>query len=217
MMFSKAKVREVSKKPTRKTKKNIHIEGMQSLAAIDAVIKSLSELRDVYDEQVKKGTTNVFLAEGIAKGAKPDNFIAVDDGAEGSAELRKRLASSGLSPAEILRLTAHGISVSKTEKPVKTYIVNPKYKDDSDLLSKIEQKLRFVSGIPKDFIQIQDSVKKVTTTDESLDQLFATKNASIVRELLPIVGTLTVRPMLDDDVDAFALVNELLKNEKKKE
>lgn len=224
-MFSTAKTVQTKKTAAKKNdKRSVEIEGLAQLASIDAVIKALTALKTTIEGDVKSAMAVEFITEGCAAKKRPENFrgietteLQVADGeiksvaASASCELRIRSSASALSDAEVETLTEAGIATQEAVSVVETYVVNPAYKDNGEILGLVEKKLKGVKGIPEDFIQFQPGEKKTIVGPDALDTLF-TLPAEKARDLLSVVGVLAIKPKLDnDDVGAaFEVVQGIL-------
>lgn len=209
-MFSNAKtLKTATKKKTEKTE--VKISGLETLAAIDHVMKSLAALKETVESDVKSAMASHFVTTGCATQRRPENFKGVDGVATASCELRLRSSRSALSDAEIEALDHYSIPHVLVEDVAETFVINPAYKDDQKLLAQIEKKLKAIKDIPEDFIMVQEGVSRHVVVEESIERIF-TLNPNVASSLLPIVGTLAVKPKLDvDDVaQAYAIVEALL-------
>jgi hypothetical protein len=213
-MFSTAKKIAAPKAPKKDTKAQVAIDGLATLASIDAVMKSLAALKATVESDVKSAMAVEFVTTGCAIKKRPENFRGTDEGASASCELRIRSSASALSEDEQKLYAEAGIGTKTVVSTIETYVINPEYKDNGDLLALVEKKLKGIKGIPEDFIMFQEGVSKTVAADDALDVLF-TLPAEKARDLLPIVGTLAVKPKLDtDDVaEAFKVVGALLGDE----
>lgn len=211
-MFSNAKVLKTAGSSKKKEARHVEINGLETLAAIDAVIKSLSALKETVELDVKEQMLSEFITDGVAIKRRPENFKGIDGMAVASCQLKARSSASGLNDAEIAVLDDAGISYETTEQVASTFVINPAYKDDQALLSTIEKKLKTIKGLPEDFILLQEGKSKVVITDNSIDEVFASADAGKIRRLLPVVSTMAVRPTLDEgDVNfAFDKIKELI-------
>jgi hypothetical protein len=210
-MFSNAKLLNTTSKSKKVEAATVHIDGLETLASLDAVIKALSALKDTVESEVKSRGEIEFIQRGMEKKSRPDNFKAFDGIASASVQLKKRSSASALSDAEVALLSEVGISVETNQEIVSTFVINPAYKDDQKLLSNVEKKLKGVKGIPEDFILMQEGKSKTVVPDGALDEVFKLDEDK-VRALLPVVSTLAIRPSLaDGDVTkAYDIIKDLL-------
>jgi hypothetical protein len=180
--------------PAKKTvagkpaKPEIRVEGLALYAEIDALEKTLAALKETAKTQVHSVMKDYFVANG------PENFKGVDGLSTASLELRKRSSTSALNEPEQLLMAANGIPMQEVEDRPETFIINPDYKDDAALLKKASAALSKVKDLPSDFLQYQQSTKKIVTTEDSINQIFKLNDKDRIRELLSIVGTLAVKP-----------------------
>jgi len=192
------------------TKPVVEIKGLEELAAIEAVIKSLSALKETLEADVKTGMKAVFVETGMKAGKRPENFKGQEGIALASCELRKRSSASVLSEKEEQLFAEHNIPTDTITTQVETFIINPAYINDGALLERVGNAIGKVKGVPEDFIQKQEAVTKTVTTDASLDALFTLKDANVVSTMLSMVGTLALKPTIADMKKALEIVDSLL-------
>jgi hypothetical protein len=202
-----------AKKSTKKAEKvEVAINGLEVYAALDAAYKTIEALKVSARENIDSQIRAYFVEKGVALGAQPANFRGIDSDASASCELRKRSSRSVLNEQEIQILEEAGIPVDEiTDKP-ETFIINPAYLADTELMTKIGEILGAVEGIPADFMQKQEAKKSSIVNDESLVTLFK-KGEKEIGELLPILTTTAVKPTLaaDKTAEALKLVAEKIK------
>ena len=201
---------------SKSDKIEITIPGLEKLASIDALMKSLNALKETADADVKNHQKEYFINEGMKIGKRPDNFKGKEGIATASCELRSRSSNSPLSDNELELLKKHDIPIERVDIIEETFIVNPKYLDDSDLLERVGTAIGRVKGLPEDFILKQGGDFKYVVSDDALDKLFAIKDINVVSLLVPVIGVLATKPSIGSRVkDAMTIVLELLfgKNE----
>lgn len=211
-MFANAKQVKTDKPAAKKDKKDqVNLPGLTDLASIDAVIKALTALKSTIDADIKSEAAVHFVKTGRALKKRPENFRGVDEGSSASIELRIRSTTSVLSEEEQALLAENGIGTRTVVSVVDTYVINPDYKDNAEILGLVESRLAGVEGIPEDFIQKQDGVSKVVVAEDALDKVFTLSDEK-ARDLLSVVGVLAVKPKLDttDISAALKAVGELL-------
>lgn len=193
-MFKNAE--EVKAKPTKAAKKKgaeVKVVDLEALATVKALIKSLEAIEETLDESVKDQMSDHFVKEGMAIDRRPENYKGLEGNANGSLQLRVRNNRSPLTGEEIAQLEDHEIPFTVETVVEETYIINPAYAEDDDLLSKVGDVLENIDGIPADFIQHQTGKTKTIATEDSLNAIFALKNETNVKNLLAVVGTLATR------------------------
>lgn len=187
-----------AKETKAKTKKvTTEIEGLEMYGVLDATEKAIKALKDTYRTIVEPQINDVFVAAGAKRGERPDNFKGTEGTVTASCELRKRSAASALSTAEIEVCKDNGIEVEVVEDRPETFIFNPAYVNDSKMLEKISKAITKIDGIPADLILKQDSTKKTVVTEDGLKKVF-TKDEATIRKLLSIVGTLAIKPTVEN-------------------
>lgn len=209
---AKDKATKPKKASTKKgSKAEVTITGLRQLAAIKAVMKSLEATVDTLDGELKEKTLEHFATEGAKTGTKPANFPGVDDDATANCQLRKRTSRSVLTDADVELLEEHGVPYDTSEDITTTFYINPDYKDDEELLSRVGDALENVKDIPTDFLQYQEGTPARTVTDESMAAAFTSKDENTIRQLLTVVGTLANRIKFTGDLgEAMDVVKGLL-------
>jgi len=212
-MFSNAKVIEA--KPTAKKKaekREVVIDGMEQLASLDALIKTLQGMKAIAEEDVKSQMSDEFRRLGAATKTRPDSFRGIEGDASASCELRIRSSASKLSDEEIELLSTHNIPVEEVVDTIETYVINPEYLADAALMGKVEVALKKVKDIPEDFIMLQKGKKKTVVASTALDVLFSTKKGDDLAALMPMLSVLAVKPTLknDDIKTVLAVVQKML-------
>lgn len=194
---------------TRKGKNGVEttkeIKGLEKYVALCAARDAIDTLiKTIEMDDVKPALSSEFVTAGRLDGKRPANFHGVEGEAKASCELRKRAWNSSLTPEEVELLNKHKISTEERFG----WVINKAYANDIALQVKVSKALSAVEGIPSDFIQPVPVVR--TTTNDSLDQLFRLP-AKTITELLPIVGTLAIKPAWNGDFDhAMKIAQDLL-------
>jgi len=199
----------------KKAPPEIRIEGIESVAALDAVIKSLTALKQTFEAQAKGNMTTEFVKLGVAKGARPDNFRGVEGAASASCEMRARSSASPFQTDEIQMLAEAEIPTRKIEDGVATFGINPAHLNNAEMLKAMEKALQPLVAkgkLPTDlFVKLEPPTRTVLA-EGALDVVFSRGEAT-VRKLLPVVTTMAIKPTLGKDAttaDAFKLVEKLL-------
>jgi hypothetical protein len=227
-MFDNAKVLK-TKKPSKATPKTAEIvtKGLEGVAALDAVIKSLTALKGSLTDEIKNGPMRShFLNTGLASGVRPENYRGVEGDASASCEMRIRSSASALTEDEISLLARHKIPTEVIVDTVETFVINPEYLSDTKIMSQIEAALKKVKGLPDDLIMKQEGKDKTVVGETALDVLFQ-KDVSIsekmrevmVEDLFPVLTVLAIKPKMDTDdlAAAFSKVQKLILPAKKDE
>jgi hypothetical protein len=167
------------------------------------LIKSLSALGDTYDAKVKAKMAEEFATMALAKGKRPINFIGVSSKAEASCELRRRASNNPLTSEEISLLEAADVPVAQDvirEEIPERYFFNPEIVADATLAAKISAALSSIPELAGQEIIIrqpmQEALYKTIVGDDALDAVGATKDLELIKELLPIVSSLSIRVKL---------------------
>jgi hypothetical protein len=219
-MFADAKTLETAKPKSKKTQQErVVVAGLEALASIDAVIKSLEAIKAVKMTEVKDQMAEKFIKDGIDKNDRPENFRGLEGNAEASCELRARSSNSPLSDEEIAKYEEHNLPITKIETVVETFVINPEYLADVKVMSSIEAALKKVKGIPDDLFLRQQGVTKTVAGEDAIKMLFAgAATEEEVTEMLPLVGVLAVKPTLasDDLAAAFKIAAAIISPAAKK-
>lgn len=195
-LFANAKVATKPVKTAKaKDKREVQIEGLANLAAVDALIKTLSAVKETLEAEVKAQAIEDFK-EQVATYNKYENFRGVDDGASASCELRKRSTASALNEADIDLLNKFKVPFGKDIKVESCYRINPRYTGDSKLLENISKAISKVKDVPEDFIELQEGVEKNVVTEDTVN--VACKNPAAFNALIGVIGTLAIKPKLDE-------------------
>jgi hypothetical protein len=214
-LFQKAKttVNVPAKKSNKKTKQEVQIDGLQSLASIRVLQTALDGIAKTFEGEVHAGMREFFTENGSKKRGRPDNFVGVDGFGRASLELRKRSTRSPLSSEEQDILDEHGIEYGVVVEQEETFAINPEYASDNELLEKVSAAL-VAAGVPEDFIVHVAPKTKSVATDVTLSQVFQA-DSSAIEMLMGIAGTLAVKPMLEDATieDAFNAVKGFFEDE----
>lgn len=211
-LFATAKTVSAKKQTARKPKAvEVEIEGLEVYASIVAIEKTLKALKETYRAQIDEQLNEHFVNEGKAINRRPSNFKGREGDAAASCELRIRSSASGLSDIEQQLLERHGVETEVVETVTEAFIFNPEYRDRSDILEKVSEALSGVEGLPSDLIMKQEGSSKVVVNEDSLNKVFTLPKA-VAEQLLPIVGTLAVKPRLEtsDVRDALSRVLEVI-------
>jgi hypothetical protein len=204
-------------KPAAKTKKSdkprIEMEGMHEFAALAAVIKSLTSVYETMEADIKNQMAMEFVKAGCEKKARPENFKGYEgDNAEASCELRARSSASALSAAEQELFAEYNLPTKKVESIVDTFVINPEYAGNAELMNKIAKKLNTIKDIPEDLFMKQDGVSKTVVGEDALDAVFKL-DAAAVTKLIRVVGTLAIKPRFSDMDVAMAAISHLVSNQ----
>ena len=200
-----------SVKPAKKSDRpEVSIADLEDFAALDAAIKSMTALKGVLEGNIKASMKSHFVEAGCDSKSRPVNFRGIDGAASASCELRARSSASSLSAEEQELLAKFSIPMRTDTVVAETLVINPAYLGDADLLAKVQTALNGVEGIPDDFILKQDGVSKTVVDGDALEVLFATGDEETAAALLPVVGTLAIKPVLSDSALAYGIVGRLL-------
>jgi hypothetical protein len=211
-LFDSAKVAPAAKKSLKKAEKvEVEIEGLRTVAALDAAEKAIDGLKKSLRGSVDAQILDYFVNASAETKRVPENFRGVEADASASCELRKRSVRSPLNEVEVKILEENDIPFEEVTDRPETYIINPKYVTDAKLMSRVGLTLGKIPGMPEDFIQKQEATHTMVVSEESLPAVFA-KPTDKVAELLRIVGVIALKPKLDetDLPEVMELIRDLV-------
>jgi len=192
-MFDKAKANAkpaVTTKVAEKSKKvEIDLPGIESVAQIDALIKTLTGVKESLSAGVKSEAMTHFLA--MANGTRPKNFTGLDGKASASVEMRQRASNSPLSEAEEAVLLAANLPIEEVVTVEELFVVNPVYANDSKLLKDVSKKIEKL--VPDDFFIMQQKQSKKVVAEKTIDEAF---KAHAAREVIEMITTLALKPQI---------------------
>ncbi len=179
-MFSKPKT--IAPAPKAKlgkpAKAEIEIAGIEHLAMIDVLQKTLETVRGTLESEIKTAAAERFAAHIAETGQKPDNFTGIEGNGLASIQFRRKSSAYALSEEAVALLRDNGIEPTKEVTTPALFAINPAYAGDQDLLAKVEKALTKI--VPDDFIVAQEEQSKLVATEETL-------NAAISKRCPPAV------------------------------
>jgi hypothetical protein len=190
-LFAKAKTIDAPKASKKDTKVEVQMPGLKSYAEVDALIKSLTSLKESLGSELKSAGLSEFIKMSEADGKRPDSFRGIDDDASGSIELRRRSTTSAISEDEAKLLRSHNLEPKKEIITNKLFGINPAYAENDALLEKVSKALDGI--VPEDFIVVQEERSKLVATDEILDKAF---NLHLPREVIETLTVMAIKPKL---------------------
>lgn len=214
--FDKAEaVKTGAKKSAKPAKEQVVLAGLEEVAALDAVIKALTAIHVTKAAEVKTAMTERFAAEGTRLGKRPENFRGIEGDASASCELRARAVTSPLKPEELIACKENKISYTEVVDTVATYVINPEYLTNMEIMSAVEEALKSAKGIPSDLFQKQEGKSKIVVADTAFDELFDPKvkrSVATVETLLGIVGVPAIKATFAEGkmAEAFSKAKSLL-------
>jgi hypothetical protein len=210
-----AETAPVAKKNSKKAEKvEVKIDGLRTVAALDAAEKAIKSLKDNLRGSVDAQIVDYFVNASALTKRQPENFRGIEDDAAASCELRKRSTRSPLNEVEVQILNENKISVEEVVDRAETFIINPKYVSDEKLMTRVGLTLGKIPGMPADFIQKQEARKTTVVSDAALGEVFA-KPSDKIAELLRIVGVIALKPTLAKTnlAEVMGLIQELVAEE----
>lgn len=202
-MFAKAKEVETPKKTkaAAKAKRTVEVSSVDEFAQLDALIKSLSTLRDTIKEEVKDAVFADAIKEGIARKMAPEGFNAVEGQSTVGVSFKKRSTASKLTEAEVELLDQHGISHTKKIVQQEQFVINSKHAGNQELLEAVSEAMEKVKDFPEDFIMLQPEASTDVVSENALNEIFqADKTADVVTKLAKVVGLVALKPSTKADI-----------------
>jgi hypothetical protein len=192
-MFDTAKtIAPAPKKALKSNKPEVEIAGVEHLAMIDALQKTLDTMRGTIEGEVKSAAAERFAAYIQETGKKPENFTAVEGGAAASVQFRRKSSSAALSDETVNLLRENGIEPEKQVVAAQLFAINPAYAEDKAMLAKVEKALAKI--VPADFIVAQQEVSKFVATEETLNAAISKRApASVIQSLTTIACGLKLK------------------------
>lgn len=193
-MFNKAKtiVPAPKAKLGKPAKAEVEIAGIEHLAMIDALQKTLETVRGTLEAEIKTEAAERFAAHIQATGQKPDNFTGIEGNGFASLQFRRRSSAYALSEEAVALLRQNGIEPHKEVTTPALFAINPTYAGDQDLLAKVEKALTKI--VPEDFIVMQEEQSKLVATEETLNAAISKRcDASVISSLTTISCGLKLR------------------------
>lgn len=178
------KAKPKAEKPKKEVKPAVRIPGLGLRAALSVVHDRIGKLKTEQDAKVKRRQNDLVVAEGRRLKAKPESFKAFDGDATGTCVLNIRPVTDPLTLEEARLLGRNRIPMGKVG--VDTYVINPEYAENAEILQRVSEALAGVEGLPADFIKHVKGKVRVATP-ESVDAVFRCRDEAKTRELLPLV------------------------------
>ena len=205
-MFANAKALPTEKPSAKKDKKDeVVLKGLEQLAEVDALLKTLTGLKKTLENDVKSEAFDHFFGLTRVSNKRPDNFRGIDGNASASVEMRKRSTASALSPEEIALFEKYNIPTQKVVAVQRLFGINPIYANDDKLLEKVSKALESI--VPDNFIVVQEEVSKVVVGDETIDKVFETKAPMAIIEAVTVMA---LKPKLEN-TDISKIIEDVTK------
>lgn len=192
-MFDTAKPVQAAKKPKSKFRDEFPVAGVEHLAMIDALQKTLETLRGTIEAEVKAVAFERFTAHIAETGQRPESFRATDGGAAATMTLSRIRKTTALTEPVVEMLREHGVEPEKEVVTPELYAINPAYAGDKALLGKVEKALKKI--VPDDFIVLQEEVSKFVSTEETFALALSKR---IPAEVLKQITYVSASPKLQE-------------------
>lgn len=202
-LFAKAKAVTAKPAAAKKTKQEIALSGIEQLAELDALMKSLDAAKKTLEGEVKAAGFGEFL--NMETNIRPESFKGIDGLGSASVEMRKRSTMSALNEDELATLKRNGIEAFKQVTTTEMFGINPAYAANGALMDKVSKALEKI--VPEDFFVLQEETFKMVVTDEMLDTAFKLKQGR--SDCLAIMTTMALKPKLSADYDMSKLMDKV--------
>jgi len=206
-IFDKAKKVEAKPAAAKKTKQEIAIAGIQSLAEIKAMMQNLEAVAKTLEGEVKEAGFAKFLE--METNIRPESFKGVDGMATWSVEMRKRSTASALNADEVELLEKMGLKPFTQVVTTEMFGINPIYAANEELMNKVSKALEKI--VPEDFIVLQAGVTKQVVDDALCDAAFKMPAGEDRATALRMVTTMALKPKLNADYPMEALASNVSK------
>ena len=185
-MFNKAKtIAPAPKAKLAKQKAEVEIAGIEHLAMIDALQKTLETVRSTLESGIKSAAAERFVAHIQATGQRPDNFTGIEGNGFASLQFRRKSSAYALSEEAVTLLRENGIEPEKQVTTPALFAINPSYASDQDLLAKVEKAIAKI--VPEDFIVMQEEQSKLIATEDTLNTAISKRcDAAVISSLTTI-------------------------------
>lgn len=211
----------------KKEKKEIEIEGMELLAALQVLIKSIEGETELLQKAVKEKAIENFISQMLKTGKKPDSYLGVEAIAQASCEIRKRGSNLAVSEDAAKKLAEHGIMLEKKVNIPARYVFNPNLTQEQlmavgEVLA-TNPKLRSIEvmveengkvvkkPLADEIVKLQPEEAYYATSDSTLDQLAATQNELLIRATVESAAVFAVGKFKLDCADPKAKAIEIAK------
>lgn len=186
-MFNKAKtIAPAPKAKLAKQKTEVEIDGIEHLAMIDVLQKTLETVRGTLESEIKAAAAERFFQHIAETGQKPENFTGIEGNGFASIQFRRKSSAYALSEEAVALLRENEIEPHKEVTTPKLFAINPAYAGDEDLLAKVEKALTKI--VPEDFIVCQEEQSKLVATEDTLNMAISKRCPPAVIQSLTTVS-----------------------------
>ena len=207
--------------PAPKAKKGEKLEvkfgsELDQYAAIDAVIKTCTGLKETLGGLIKEQNMTTFVGLTVKHGKRPDNFTGVSDKATASMELRakgQKLNDEERKALDELKVPYHENVISETHE---RFFFNPALLADQAMMEKISRaltKIPELEGVDIVLKQEEARVVEYRVDETTFDAIARLGNLDQVRKAYDSAATLAIKPKVNssDKLDkALGQITELL-------
>jgi hypothetical protein len=182
----------------------VEMPGLRLLAAIVEGGKTVEAVK-----LIRLGPLQQALLKRMAElgrdGTVPANYQGIEGEATASCQLRRKGSNQPLAPDQVQVLREAGVSVELHVVTPRTFIVNPAYVDDADMI-KLAGDVLGQAGLPDDFIQQQEAVAWDVVGESALEDIFRLhgKDPPRARMLLEVAAIPVVVAKWNGDAEEAA-------------
>lgn len=187
-MFASAKTFAKPAASPKSKSRTIAVEGIREIGALKLITENLASVQTTLTDELKSYAINeVWLKEGRASGTVPANFRAVENSevddvkieSHGSVQLRPKSSRQVLKDEEVALFDLHEIPYKVQVEGVETFIINPAYAENIELLEQIEAALAVIPGLPADLFMKQEAKRTNIVSEATLPAIFKLAAAKV--------------------------------------
>ena len=198
-LFANAVILKPVKSIAKKTKDEIEMPGLKTVAMVDALIKTLSTLQSTLTKELKDTAAVLFYTQAAESGKAPVTFRGVDGDASGAFECRKRSTNSPLAEDEVELLVKSGLIIEEQTIVPEMFGFNSELIKNPKTMALIEGLLgpAIATGkLPAGLIVKQEKVSKRVVTDQTLADACSMKS-KLSPVVLSMLTSLAIKPKLE--------------------
>jgi len=190
---------EQTKKKGGKVRPEVEVAKLEKLASLAAVIEALTARYESLDAEVRSDALDYMVAEGVKSGKTPENPVLTNGIGTANFQIKSRSPLSALTDELAAELEEKGIPTEKRVVVPSYLAVHPAYAADEDLLAKADKALSGAK-LPADFIVMTAAKETKIVSKGAIDEVFASKDEDLIRELLPHVSSMAIGSIAVSDI-----------------
>ncbi len=186
------------------------IAGMEVYSAICSFEKAFKAVKDFYRRPVQAAVIDDFVRRGCRDGERPDNFDAEEGKGVASCQLKVMGSDKDLSEDALTACKLFGIPTHKITDKEKTFILNPEYAKNKEMIAKMDKALKG-KGFPSDLFLPQMEQSRLIVVETGLERVFSL-TPDKAKKILPVAGSIAISAKYQGEPEeAFQVVNKILK------